>query len=40
MPVNKKRRIYFDKRDWWVGLYIGENHLYFCIFTLVLRINR
>ena len=32
--------VYFDRRDWWVGLYIGPNHLYFCVLTLVLRIRR
>ena len=33
-------RIYFDRRDWWVGLYIGPHHLYFCVLTLVLRVPR
>lgn len=32
--------IYRDSRDWRIGLYIGPNHLYFCILTLVLRVNR
>lgn len=32
--------VYIDTRDWWVGLYIGPNHLYFCVFTLVLRVRR
>lgn len=33
-------KVYFDFRDWWIGLYIGPNHLYFCILTLVLRVKR
>jgi hypothetical protein len=33
-------KIHLDKKDWWTGLYVGDSHLYFCIFTLVLRINR
>lgn len=32
--------VYIDTADWWVGLYIGPNHLYFCVFTLVLRVKR
>jgi hypothetical protein len=32
--------VYFDFADWWIGLYIGPNHLYFCVLTLVLRIRR
>lgn len=33
--------VYFDFADWWVGLYIGPNHLYICpIPTLVIRVKR
>lgn len=33
--------VYFDFRDWWVGLYIGPNHYYICqIPTLVIRVSR
>ena len=33
-------KIYFDFRDWRVGLYIAEDYYYFCVITLVLRIKR
>ena len=33
-------RGYIDLRDWWIGLYIGDDHLYFCCLTLVLRVRR
>jgi hypothetical protein len=33
-------KIYFDFADWWIGLYIGPNHLYFCCLTLVCRVPR
>lgn len=41
-PAQPQRRVrvYIDTADWWVGLYIGPNHLYFCVFTLVLRVKR
>jgi len=30
--------VYFDFRDWWIGLYIGPNHYYLCVMpTLVIR---
>jgi hypothetical protein len=40
MNSDPRVRVYIDGRDWWVGLYIGPNHLYFCVLTLVLRIRR
>ena len=34
-------KIYFDPADWWIGLYIGPNHLYLCLLpTLVVRVLR
>lgn len=34
-------KVYWDFRDWWVGLYVGETHYYVCpVPTLVIRINR
>jgi hypothetical protein len=33
-------KIYFDFADWWIGCYIGPNHLYFCALTLVVRVRR
>lgn len=34
-------RVYRDPADWWIGLYIGANHLYRCpLPTLVIRIRR
>ncbi len=34
-------RVYFDFADWWIGLYIGPNHLYLCLLpTVVIRIRR
>ena len=33
--------IYFDPRDWWVGVYRGPNHLYVCpVPCLVFRFSR
>lgn len=34
-------RVYMDFTDWWVGLYIGPHHLYFCpLPCVVVRIRR
>jgi len=34
-------RVYFEPRDWWIGLYIGPEAWYICVLpTLVLRIPR
>lgn len=39
-PV-KKIKIYIDVADWWIGCYVGPNHLYFCpLPTLVVRVDR
>ncbi len=33
--------VYLDRRDWWVGLYVGPNHLYLCpLPTVVIRWKR
>lgn len=36
----RQLKFYRDSNDWWVGLYIGPNHLYFCILTFVMRVKR
>ena len=36
----RRSKIYLDPADWWVGLYIGPNHLYFCVLTVVWRVPR
>jgi hypothetical protein len=33
-------KLYIEPRDIWIGLYVGPNNLYFCVFTIVLRIPR
>ena len=33
-------KIYFDLRDWWIGLFLDEYYYYFCFMTLVLRVDR
>lgn len=33
-------QLYIEPRDWWVGLFIGEDHLYFAAATLVVRWER
>jgi hypothetical protein len=34
-------KIYLDFADWWVGVYIGPNHVYVCpLPTLVFRFDR
>jgi hypothetical protein len=36
-----RARVYRDASDWWIGLYIGPNHLYWCpLPTLVIRVRR
>jgi hypothetical protein len=43
LALKPKRRVkvYWDFSDWWVGLYIGPNHLYMCFIpTLVVRVRR
>lgn len=38
--LGERVSLYVDGRDWWVGLYIGPNHLYVCVFTIVVRVRR
>jgi hypothetical protein len=34
-------KVYVDWNDWWVGLYRGPNHLYFCpVPCLVVRVRK
>jgi hypothetical protein len=34
-------KVYVDMNDWWIGLYIGPNHLYFCVIpTIVIRFRK
>lgn len=34
-------KVYFDLRDWWVGVFVDEYHWYICpIPTLVFRFRR
>jgi len=34
-------RVYFDRRDWWVGAYLSDKHIYVCpLPTLVFRFTR
>jgi hypothetical protein len=42
-PAQPQRRVrvYIDTADWWVGAYLGDNHIYVCLLpTLVFRIRR
>lgn len=33
--------VYFDFRDWWIGVYLGANHIYLCpLPCVVFRFNR
>lgn len=36
----RRSKVYRDAADWWVGLYIGPNNLYFCVLTVVWRVPR
>lgn len=31
----KRVSVYLDFADWWVGVYIGPNHLYICPLPMV-----
>jgi len=34
-------RVYFERRDLWIGVYIDRNHVYVCLLpTLVIRFDR
>lgn len=38
--MSDRVKIYFDFRDWWVGAYVGPNHVYICpLPTLVIRVR-
>ena len=39
--LGNRVKTYFDFADWWVGFYIGDNHVYVCLLpTWVIRIQR
>lgn len=34
-------KVYWEPRDWWVGVYFGLDHIYVCpLPTLVIRFGR
>ena len=34
-------RIYIDRADWWIGVYLGPNHVYVCpLPCVVFRFGR
>lgn len=40
-PWEARVSVYVDWRDWWIGLYRAEEHLYVCVLPcLVVRIWR
>jgi len=40
-PILRRIRVYFEPRDWWVGVYVSTTHVYVCpLPTLVVRFAR
>ena len=40
-PILRRFRVYFEPRDWWIGVYVAPKAVYLCpLPTLVIRFAR